>query len=337
MPTWWESRFNFSPTQKIIKHSGLPYNNNSMSKQQHALAKDIYSAMDLIDLAACLAGYIWMEAYEGEDVSDLTVALETIKAAAADEISEPSEFPETLAVAIENACQALNITKVEELKKMAETKKTIEKAGVNVVDGDPRDASAATVSEVINGTTPIKPAATAVPKKVYAADGKTTTSKSADVTTEDPENPPPPDDADDQIVNEDEAAEGELDKSTKTGDLAKSILAGVETLIEKAVSPLKEEIDALKKSPAASKRAGSFVDVEKIEEDPINSEMSKNKARFDELMVKADHFAAHPEVGSVQDRVAIGIELRKLSRLMDPASRAQHAAIRASFPAQPGL
>lgn len=363
-PAWWEQRFNFSPTQRVIKSSPATYNGNSMIAKQRALAKDIWSAYELIDLASCLAGYIWMEAYEGEDVTALSAALETIKAAAADEISEPSEFPEPLAVAIENACKALNITKVEELKKMAEDKKNLEKAGVNVVDGDPRDASATTVSEVIAGTAPTKPAATAVPKKTYAADGKTTTSKSEDgdpvaitvnkpaveppvtVTPPEPAGDPTPEPApspdpdpaadpapaaDPPAPVENAASAGDLSKSTEQGDLVKSILAGVDGLIAKAVDPLKEEIETLKKSPAPSKRAGSFMDVEKTASGSGDSEFEQTKSRFDELMVKANDFAAHPEKGSIQDRVAIGVELRKLSRAMDPASRAQHAAIRASF------
>jgi hypothetical protein len=51
----------------------------------------------------------------------------------------------------------------------------VEKAGAAVVDGDPRNASAATVAEVSNST-PVK-GGTQVPKKVYASDGKTTTAK----------------------------------------------------------------------------------------------------------------------------------------------------------------
>ena len=370
VPAWWESRFNFSPSQKIIKGSPMLYNNNSMSKQSRALAKDIYSAYELIDLASCLAGYIWMEAYEGEDVTDLKVALETIKNAAADEISEPSEFPEPVMMAVENACKALNITKVEELKKMANDKQDLEKAGLAVVDGDPRNANATTVAEV-TGNTVIKPAAIVVPKKVYGADGKSTTSKvnvgngeerdtngnvvaqpaaaaNQDASTVNSEDAATADAVDTEDLQETEhpdgsttvtnnvASDGDLNKSAEQSDLVKSILAGVDGLIEKAVAPLKEEIETLKKSPAASKRATSYTEVDKVEPDANQTELQKSKARFDELMVKANDFAAHPEKGSVQDRVAIGIELRKLSRQMDPASRAQHAAIRASFQ-QPGM
>lgn len=56
----------------------------------------------------------------------------------------------------------------------------LEKAGVNVVDGDPRNAAAATVSEVT--TSSPKKGGTVVPKKVYASDGKTTTNKAEGAT-----------------------------------------------------------------------------------------------------------------------------------------------------------
>lgn len=52
---------------------------------------------------------------------------------------------------------------------------SMKKAGVAVVDGDARDAAAASVAEVKTNT-PVK-AGTTVPKKVYGADGKSTTNK----------------------------------------------------------------------------------------------------------------------------------------------------------------
>jgi phage head maturation protease len=60
--------------------------------------------------------------------------------------------------------------------KSADGKPQMTKAGVAVLDGDPRDASGSTVAEVVNGT---KPAAggTKVPKSVYGKSG-TTTAKS---------------------------------------------------------------------------------------------------------------------------------------------------------------
>lgn len=311
MPAWWESRFNFSPSQEIIKHNGITYNRSSMTKSRK-LAKDIWSAYELVDLAACLSSYIWMEAYEGEDVTDLKVALATIQAAAADEILEPAEFPEPVAMAVENALKALNITKVEDMGKMIDTKNNIEKG--NVIGGEERDADgkpvvAKPVAEVETEAEPVVPAEEVV------------------------ETPAIPEETEEPVIpgeTEESAAAGEsVDKSNSQGDMVKAILAGVEASIEKAVSPLKAEIDRMKKSPAASKRATSYTDVEKVEKSM--TEQDTNKAEFDSLLEKAAELSAHPEKGSLQDRIALGLKMRKLSRLMDPASRAQHAAIRASF------
>lgn len=316
---WWMSKFNFSPSQKVIRKSNLPYNNNSMTKTATGdLAKDIYSASQLLDLGLCLADYIWMASWSGTDTTDLVDALDTIKGAAATELEQDENFPDsTLMMAIDSACEALNITKAEELTQMVNSKPNIEKAGVHTHDSDPRNDKAATVAGVEAPPAPVIPAADKVPKNVYAADGVTTTAKRA-----------PKNDEEDNKV----------DKNTEDGDLAKSqtdltnsILEGVGQLIEKAVTPLKAEIDALKSQPAVNKRAVTFTDVDKVENDGLTP-VQKNKARFDELMEKVNDYAAHPEKGTVGDRVKIGTELRKLSRLMDPASIAQNQAIRNSLP-----
>ena len=63
--------------------------------------------------------------------------------------------------------------------KSVDGKARMTKAGIAVVDGDARDHSASSVSAVVAGTSPAK-GGTVVPKKVYAADGKSTTNKSKD-------------------------------------------------------------------------------------------------------------------------------------------------------------
>lgn len=180
---WWEKQFKFSDSQNIMKADFMTYNENSMSDKRQTLAKSLWEADMLVDLAECLADFIYWKSYEGEDNADLKTALESIKQAAIMELEEPENFPEVVSVAIENACRALNISKKEELVTMItdrkEAKKDIVKTGSNVVDGDARDTNAASVTEVVAGTAPVKPAAIAVPKKVYAKDGVTTTQKSA--------------------------------------------------------------------------------------------------------------------------------------------------------------
>ena len=119
-------------------------------------------------------------------------------------------------------------------------------------------------------------------------------------------------------------------------DLAKSILSGVEALIKSEVTPLKEEIEALKKQPAASKVRKTYT-VKKGEEveDPNtpspDSEEGKNKAEMDTLLKRADELAADPNAGTHEERLQVAFKLRKYSRLLDPASRQKHAEVRASF------
>jgi phage head maturation protease len=188
---WWEKQFKFSDSQNIMKADFMTYNENSMSDKKTTLAKSLWEADMLVDLAECLADFIYWKSYEGEDNAELKAALESIKQAAIAELEEPENFPEVVSVAIENACRALNISKKEELVTMItdrkEAKKSIVKTGSNVVDGDARDTNAASVTEVVAGTAPVKPAAIAVPKKVYAKDGVTTTQKSADLPVNDTE------------------------------------------------------------------------------------------------------------------------------------------------------
>lgn len=130
------------------------------------------------------------------------------------------------------------------------------------------------------------------------------------------------------------SADAPMKKSTDS-DLAKSILSGVEKLIEKSVAPLKEEIEQLKKQPAASKVKSTFA-VKKGEDvedsnGPDNSAEGKLKAEFDTLNKRADELAADPSAGTHDERLNVAFKLRKLSRQLDPASVAQNAAVRATF------
>lgn len=132
------------------------------------------------------------------------------------------------------------------------------------------------------------------------------------------------------------APKATLKKSTEQSDLVKSILSGVGEMIEKSVTPLKEEIEQLKKQPAASKVRKTYT-VKKGEEveDPNtpspDSEEGKNKAEMDTLLKRADELAADPNAGTHEERLQVAFKLRKYSRLLDPASRQKHAEVRASF------
>jgi hypothetical protein len=131
------------------------------------------------------------------------------------------------------------------------------------------------------------------------------------------------------------AADAPMKKSTQNDDLAKSILSGVEKLIEKSVAPLKEEIEELKKRPAASKVKSTFA-VKKGEDvadsqDPSDSAEGKLRAEFDSLNKRADELAADPNVGTHDERMNVAFKLRKLSRQLDPASVAKNEAVRATF------
>lgn len=132
------------------------------------------------------------------------------------------------------------------------------------------------------------------------------------------------------------AAEG--DDLNKANDLA-SI---VKSAVSEAVKPLEERLDKVEGKPAPSKAKGSFTTVEKSQatndgdggdENSGEDEQAKHKKRFDELTKRSEELAVNPMAGTPQERINIAIEMRKLSRLMDPASIAKHDAIRASFPA----
>lgn len=339
---WWEKQFKYSNSQNIMKADFMTYNENSMSDKKATLTKSLWEASMLVDLAMCLSDYIYWKAWEGEDMEELKGALTVLQSAAAKEVTEPENFPE-VEVAIANATKALNISKKEELvtmsKEIAERKKSV----VGQEDRD-EDANVVVTAEE-NG----KPADPDAPVVNEDAEDK----QDDAVVTEDANSDDAPADADDSEVEEDAAsdddaeaedgkkgkgkksADAPMKKSTEDSDLAKSILSGVEKLIEKSVAPLKEEIEELKKQPAASKVKSTFT-VKKgedvVEENtPDNSAEGKLKAEFDTLNKRADELAADPSAGTHEERLSVAFKLRKLSRQLDPASVAQNAAVRATF------
>ncbi len=116
------------------------------------------------------------------------------------------------------------------------------------------------------------------------------------------------------------------DDLTKSTDdpLVKSILSGVEGMIK----PLSDRIAKLEGQPAPGKGKPSFA-VEKGAD--VEEEQNEHKAEFDRLLKRSEELARSPTEGTPDERIQIAVKLRKLSRLMDPASVAKHAAIRATF------
>ena len=337
---WWEKQFKFSDSQNIMKAEFMTYNEDSMADKKSTLAKSLWEGDMLADLAMCLADYIYWKAWEGEDMADLKTALESIKAAAAAEILEPENFPE-VEMAIENATKALNIKKREELVKMSEDANTRKKS---VVGQEDRDADAEVVVTAEENGKPADPDAPVVDADESAEKPKV----DEEVETPDADDEGDPEDVEEDANSDDDAeaddgkkgkgkksADAPMKKSTEGDDLAKSILSGVEKLIEKSVAPLKEEIEQLKKQPAASKAKSTFTvkKGEDVDGSPSEDDSAEGKLRaeFDQLNKRADELAASPTVGTPEERMQVAFKLRKLSRQLDPASVAQHAAVRATF------
>lgn len=339
---WWEKMYKFSDSQDIMKASIVTYNENSMADNRPKLAKSLWEAGMLVDLAMCLSDYIYWKAWEGEDMEELKSALSTIQQAAANEVVEPENFPE-VDMAIENATKALNISKREELVTMS---KEIEERKKSVVGQEDRDADAnVTVTAEENG----KPA-DPVEAAAEAAEKPNEDEKVEDQATEEAAD----DDKSDDKVEEDAAASADEDaeeeksgkgkgkksasaefKKSAESDLAKSILAGVEGLIEKAVTPLKEEIETLKKQPAASKakstfsvRKGEDVDGDNTED---TSPEGSVKKQLDADLKRAEELAKDANAGTPDERMQVAFRIRKNQRLLDPASQAKHAAVKSSF------
>jgi phage head maturation protease len=348
---WWEKQFKFSDSQNIMKADFMSYNEDSMSDKRTTLTKGLWEASMLVDLAMCLSDYIYWKAWEGEDMTELKDALTVIQSAAAKEITEPENFPE-VEVAIENATKALNISKKEELVTMS---KDIADRKKSVVGQEDRDEEANVVVTAEENGKPADPDAPVVDAAEGAEDSEeevTDADASEDDSADDDASDEDAEDSDDGAEDAEEPAADDKDKDGKGGkgkksasatfkkstandDLAKSILSGVEALIEKSVTPLKEEIERLKKQPAVSKAKSTFtvkkgedVDGSPSEDD---SAEGKLKAEFDQLNKRADELALDPNAGTPEERMQVGFKLRKLSRQLDPASVAQNAAVRATF------
>lgn len=337
---WWEKQYQFSDSQKVMKGAVMTYNEDSMASKSDNIAKSLWEAGMLIDLAMCLSDYIYWKAWEGEEMPELKSALEAIQAAAAKEVVEPEEFPQ-IEIEVGKAMKALNISKREELEKMSKELKDAKEVKKSVVGAEDRDDNAeVVVTAEENG----KPADTAAEDHAAAVadEGKDADEKPVDEDKTEEVNTPAAED-EDTAEDEDKSGKGkskksapaEMKKSTDS-DLAKSILSGVESLIEKAVSPLKEEIDSLKKQAAPSKAKATFT-VKKgedvvSEDNRDNSAEGKVKTELDSLLKRADQLAANPNEGTHEERLQVAFKIRKMQRQLDPASVAKHAAIRATFP-----
>lgn len=343
---WWERLYKFSDSQNVMKGSIITYNENSMADKRPELAKSLWEAGMLVDLAMCLSDYIYWKAWEGEDMEELKGALEAIQSAAAKEVSEPENFPE-VDMAIENAAKALNISKKEELVTMSKEVKKMKKSTVGQEDRD-AEANVTTTAEE-NG----RPADDTEERAAAAAEDN------AAEKPEEKEEPETPDTeeedgAEDEDQPEDEApadedaeeaedkskgkgkksAKADFKKSTEdASDITKSILSGVEALIEKSVTPLKEEIESLKKQAAPSKVRQTYTvkKGEDVDSPEDNSEEAKLRKEFDGLIKRSEELEANPSQGTHQERLNIAFKLRKLSRQLDPASVAKHAAVKATF------
>lgn len=346
---WWEKMYKFADDQKVMRGSILTYNENSMGKSKQSLAKSLWQGQYLAELAMCLADYIYWKAWDGEDVEDLKSALQVIQQYAAEEILEEENFPE-LETAIEAAAKALNIKKEEELTKMAKEVKELKKT---VVGQEDRDANAEVVTSAEENGRPVddteeRAAAAAEAEEVkddeVVEDESAEEVEEADEVEEDAESEEAAEDEEEEVVEDKggkkgkgkKSASAEFKKSTEeSNDLAKSILSGVEALIEKSVTPLKEEIETLKKQAAPSKVKSTHT-VKKgedvVENQPSDSSQEGNvKDELDVLLKRADELSKDANVGTPEERMQVAFQIRKKQRQLDPASVAKHNAVRATF------
>lgn len=331
---WWEKQYQYSGSQKIMKASVMTYNENSMGDQRKSIAKSLWEGQMLVDLAMCLSDYIYWKSWEGEDVDALKTSLEAIQQAAAKEVLEPAEFPQVEAE-IENAMRALNIKKQEELVTMS---KELQERKKSVVGQEDRDADGNVVTTAEENTPTVAPPNPPAEEPEVPADAD-------DEATEDEEEveTPAAEDEETQEDAKDDSGKGkgkksapvEMKKSDNSDDLAKMISSAVEGAVAKAVTPLKEEIDSLKKQAAPSKVKSTFA-VKKgedvMEDNPSDSSAEgKLRQEFDTLNKRADELAKDASIGTPQERMQVSFKLRKLARQLDPESIAKHAAIKATF------
>jgi HK97 family phage prohead protease len=138
--------------------------------EENTMQKSVYDAAAAINLATQLTYLIMCEGDEPDQQKDLLTAFNSLRDFIGKEIAEGDDFDSAgYADVIEMAQSAINLRK-------GTMSKDVKKAGIAVVDGDPRDHTGATVTEV-TASPAVIPAAIKVPKKVYARDGVSTTQK----------------------------------------------------------------------------------------------------------------------------------------------------------------
>lgn len=313
---WFEKAYKFADNQELIKLGGPSYNKNM------DINKSIWQASNLIYLAQLLSDYVWFKDYEGEEVDQLKAAVEAIKDAAVNELTDSEKWPSDLEEAVELAMKTLDLSK-SKLGAYAMSKKTQdEEVEKSVVGQEDRNSKGEVTATAEDNTPEVTPATEQSQQTaIDAADDAT-----AEVTEETEEAEEKP-----KASKKSADEEADINKSDDQGDLAKSILGGVEQLIEKAVAPLNERIAEIEKKAAPSKAKASFTDVKKSEESEAGEVNADLKKQFDEANARAEQLSADPTLGTIQERTALAIKMRSLAYKMDPATQVKHSAIRATF------
>lgn len=214
------------------------------------IKKGIYDAQEAIGVASTLAYLIMCEQNEEvvdqDQLNDLTTAFNAVKDFVSKEVVEGDDYVTQYAEVMEMA------NKIIDLKKGAIMAQEIEKAGIAVVDGDPRDATATTVAPAV-----AKPVSggTVVPKKVYAADGKTTTTVSK------------ADEAEEVKVEEAPEVVAPVEEVAPVEAVEEPVEEVVETPAEEVVEPVVETPEAPVEAPAEvvdeSAKSDSITDLSK--------------------------------------------------------------------------
>lgn len=326
---WFEKAYAIEPRQFISK-SNTHYNKDSMGKNSNDIAKGVWSAQELVDLGSRLAGYIWMESWDGKEseLDGLKNALEEIKAAASEELLEPENWPEPMGDAVELAMQTLGLTK-DAIGGTTMGKKDIDKS---VTGDEDRDANAEVVTTAEENGRPAddtKERADAVvdaPKDdVVVEDDKDTEVTEDDASAEDGGDSE--DEAPKKGKKSDEATD--LSKSTDTNELVKTFGTMIKDAVKEAVAPLEDRIKSIEGQPAPSKAKAGYTEVEKSEK--VETEQSKLSDELNDIMKRADELAENPSASTQAERVKLAQRARVIQRMLDPKSVAEHAAIKASF------
>lgn len=305
------------------------------------IKKDVFGAQQAIEVASALSYLLVCEQMEevvDQDQLDLlTTAFEAVKQFVAKEVVEGDNYATEYAEVMENA------NKIIDLKKGAIMAQEIEKSGIAPVDGDPRNEVAATVAPAV-----VKPVSggTVVPKKVYAADGKTTTTVSKSDVEEEVETPeevvepvveteevvtePVTEDVETPVETPAEAPVEVTEESAKADSIA-DLSKNVETLlaklsdssvgdafnkadftkfsdkVEKMVSSLEGRIKTLESQPLPVKGKASFAVITKGDD-----EVDQNTK--EELEKRQEAFIANPQAAPNGEAEAIAKGFRNLNR-----------------------